>query len=180
MVHHRPDRCAARSSSRRWAGRVASTDLFEINEAFAAVTMAAEHELEIPAEKVNIFGGAVALGHPDRMQRRPGPGHLAHGLEQTGGHARHRLPVHRRRRGGRPGRRDDRLIPPRKEIPTMSGRLTVRRPSRPTLWSASGPCCQEGADARARPCLDAVFTSSAIPSSSTALARMPFPRAWTI
>jgi acetyl-CoA C-acetyltransferase len=43
---------------------VKSTDLFEINEAFAAVTLAAERDLEIPAEKVNIYGGAVALGHP--------------------------------------------------------------------------------------------------------------------
>jgi acetyl-CoA C-acetyltransferase len=39
-------------------------DLFEINEAFAVVTMFAERELRIPPEKVNIFGGAVALGHP--------------------------------------------------------------------------------------------------------------------
>jgi acetyl-CoA C-acetyltransferase len=39
-------------------------DLFEINEAFAAVTMAAEKELGLPPEKVNIYGGAVALGHP--------------------------------------------------------------------------------------------------------------------
>ena len=39
-------------------------DLFEINEAFAAVTMAAMKELKIPHEKVNVFGGAVALGHP--------------------------------------------------------------------------------------------------------------------
>jgi acetyl-CoA C-acetyltransferase len=43
---------------------VATVDLFEINEAFAAVAMAAEHELKIPSEKVNIHGGAVALGHP--------------------------------------------------------------------------------------------------------------------
>lgn len=43
---------------------VESVDLFEINEAFAAVTMAAERDLKIPAEKVNIYGGAVALGHP--------------------------------------------------------------------------------------------------------------------
>jgi acetyl-CoA C-acetyltransferase len=43
---------------------VATTDLFEINEAFAAVTMAAERSLQIPADKVNILGGAVALGHP--------------------------------------------------------------------------------------------------------------------
>lgn len=39
-------------------------DLFEINEAFAAVTMAAMKECEIPHAKVNVFGGAVALGHP--------------------------------------------------------------------------------------------------------------------
>jgi acetyl-CoA C-acetyltransferase len=39
-------------------------DLFEINEAFAVVTMFAERELRIPADKINIFGGAVSLGHP--------------------------------------------------------------------------------------------------------------------
>lgn len=39
-------------------------DLFEINEAFAVVTMAAMQELSLPAEKVNIHGGACALGHP--------------------------------------------------------------------------------------------------------------------
>lgn len=39
-------------------------DLFEINEAFAAVTMAAMKDLKIPHEKVNVHGGAVALGHP--------------------------------------------------------------------------------------------------------------------
>jgi acetyl-CoA C-acetyltransferase len=39
-------------------------DLFEVNEAFAAVTMAAMKECKIPHEKVNVFGGAVALGHP--------------------------------------------------------------------------------------------------------------------
>lgn len=43
---------------------VDDVDLFEINEAFSAVTMAAEKELKLPAEKVNIYGGAVALGHP--------------------------------------------------------------------------------------------------------------------
>jgi acetyl-CoA C-acetyltransferase len=39
-------------------------DLFEINEAFAAVTMAAMKEFKIPHSKVNVFGGAVAMGHP--------------------------------------------------------------------------------------------------------------------
>ena len=41
-----------------------SVDLWEINEAFAVVTMAAMHDLGLPAEKVNIHGGACALGHP--------------------------------------------------------------------------------------------------------------------
>lgn len=43
---------------------VTDVDLFEINEAFAVVTMAAMQELNIPHDKVNINGGACALGHP--------------------------------------------------------------------------------------------------------------------
>jgi acetyl-CoA C-acetyltransferase len=39
-------------------------DLYEINEAFAVVTMAAMHELRLPHAKVNVNGGACALGHP--------------------------------------------------------------------------------------------------------------------
>jgi len=44
--------------------KVADVDLFEINEAFAVVAMAAMRDLEIAHEKVNVLGGAVALGHP--------------------------------------------------------------------------------------------------------------------
>jgi acetyl-CoA C-acetyltransferase len=43
---------------------LADIDLFEINEAFSNVTMAAIKELEINPDKVNIYGGAVSLGHP--------------------------------------------------------------------------------------------------------------------
>ncbi|MFY7991794.1 MAG: thiolase family protein [Bacteriovoracaceae bacterium] len=39
-------------------------DLFEINEAFAAVTMAAMKEFNLPHNKVNVFGGGISLGHP--------------------------------------------------------------------------------------------------------------------
>ena len=39
-------------------------DLFEINEAFAVVTMAAMRELDLPQDIVNVHGGACALGHP--------------------------------------------------------------------------------------------------------------------
>lgn len=43
---------------------IEEVDLFEINEAFAVVTMAAMADLAIPHEKVNVNGGACALGHP--------------------------------------------------------------------------------------------------------------------
>ena len=42
----------------------ADVDLFEVNEAFAVVTMAAMRDLDLPHDKVNIHGGACALGHP--------------------------------------------------------------------------------------------------------------------
>jgi acetyl-CoA C-acetyltransferase len=41
-----------------------SVDLYEINEAFAVVAMAAMRDLRLPHEKVNVNGGACALGHP--------------------------------------------------------------------------------------------------------------------
>ena len=43
---------------------VADVDLFEINEAFAAVAMAAQRDLGIPRDRLNVNGGACALGHP--------------------------------------------------------------------------------------------------------------------
>ncbi|MCI0601051.1 MAG: acetyl-CoA C-acyltransferase, partial [Beijerinckiaceae bacterium] len=43
---------------------LADVDLFEINEAFAVVAMAAMQDLSLPHEKVNVHGGACALGHP--------------------------------------------------------------------------------------------------------------------
>ena len=45
-----------------WSAR--EVDLFEINEAFAVVAMAAMHEHGLPHDKVNVHGGACALGHP--------------------------------------------------------------------------------------------------------------------
>ncbi|MBX4863960.1 acetyl-CoA C-acyltransferase [Rhizobium leguminosarum bv. viciae] len=43
---------------------LSEVDLFEINEAFAVVAMAAMRDLNLPHEKVNVHGGACALGHP--------------------------------------------------------------------------------------------------------------------
>lgn len=44
--------------------QIEDIDLFEINEAFAMVTMLAIQELKLDSEKVNIYGGACAQGHP--------------------------------------------------------------------------------------------------------------------
>ncbi len=43
---------------------ISEVDLFEVNEAFACVAMFAMHDLGIPHEKINVHGGATALGHP--------------------------------------------------------------------------------------------------------------------
>jgi acetyl-CoA C-acetyltransferase len=64
---------------------VKDVDLFEINEAFAVVPMAAMRELKIPAEKVNIHGGAIALGHPIGASGARIIVTLLNALKQTGG-----------------------------------------------------------------------------------------------
>jgi acetyl-CoA C-acetyltransferase len=48
----------------RTGWKLGDVDLFEVNEAFAVVAMAAMRELDIPHDKVNVHGGACALGHP--------------------------------------------------------------------------------------------------------------------
>ena len=60
-------------------------DLFEINEAFAVVVMAAMRELGLPHERVNVHGGAVALGHPVGASGARILATLLNGLETTGG-----------------------------------------------------------------------------------------------
>ena len=64
---------------------VDDVDLFEINEAFAVVTMAAMKELNLPHEKVNINGGACALGHPIGASGARILVTLIHALKQRGG-----------------------------------------------------------------------------------------------
>ena len=60
-------------------------DLFECNEAFASVPMAWMKELGIPHDKVNVHGGAIALGHPLGMSGARLAGTAAVELERTGG-----------------------------------------------------------------------------------------------
>jgi acetyl-CoA C-acetyltransferase len=60
-------------------------DLLELNEAFAAQSLACLRELPIPQSRVNIDGGAIALGHPLGMSGARITGHLIRSLHRTGG-----------------------------------------------------------------------------------------------
>jgi acetyl-CoA C-acetyltransferase len=64
---------------------VADIDLFECNEAFASVPMAWMKELGIPHEKVNVHGGAIALGHPLGATGARLMTTMLNALERTGG-----------------------------------------------------------------------------------------------
>ena len=63
----------------------ADLDLVEINEAFAAVGIASARELGLPEDKVNVNGGAIALGHPVGMSGARIALHLALELKRRGG-----------------------------------------------------------------------------------------------
>jgi acetyl-CoA C-acetyltransferase len=76
---------AVRKLLDRLGWSAAEVDLFEINEAFAAVAMVAERELGLSPEIVNIHGGAVALGHPIGCSGARVLVTLIHALRQTGG-----------------------------------------------------------------------------------------------
>jgi acetyl-CoA C-acetyltransferase len=55
---------ALRRLSERTGWALGDVDLFEVNEAFAVVALAAMRDLSLPHEKLNVNGGACALGHP--------------------------------------------------------------------------------------------------------------------
>ncbi len=60
-------------------------DLFEINEAFAAQAVYCQRELGIPSDKLNVNGGAIALGHPLGCTGAKLTATLLHELERRGG-----------------------------------------------------------------------------------------------
>jgi acetyl-CoA C-acetyltransferase len=64
---------------------VADLDLFEINEAFAAVALASTEALGVPDSVVNVNGGAIALGHPIGMSGTRVALTLAYQLKRQGG-----------------------------------------------------------------------------------------------
>jgi acetyl-CoA C-acetyltransferase len=64
---------------------VADVDIWEVNEAFAVVAMAAMKELGIDHDKLNVNGGACALGHPIGASGSRIIVTLIHALQQRGG-----------------------------------------------------------------------------------------------
>ncbi|MQA81873.1 MAG: acetyl-CoA C-acyltransferase [Streptosporangiales bacterium] len=76
---------ATRAALDRAGLDVADVDLFEFNEAFAAVGLQAMKELGVSEDKVNVNGGAIALGHPVGMSGARLVLHLTHELRRRGG-----------------------------------------------------------------------------------------------
>ena len=67
---HQPSQ-AIKAALARAGLQVGDVDLFELNEAFAAVGLASTADLGVTDEVVNVNGGAIALGHPIGMSRQP-------------------------------------------------------------------------------------------------------------
>ena len=101
-------------------------DLWEINEAFASVTLNSIRMLDIDEERVNVCGGAVAIGHPIGASGARILGTLVHELRRRGGGLRLRGDLLRRR----PGRRDRgaRLTERPHILPPPPGGAALRRP----------------------------------------------------
>jgi acetyl-CoA acetyltransferase family protein len=76
---------ATRKALERAGIRVADLDLVELNEAFASQSVACVRELGIDPAKVNVDGGAIALGHPLGASGGRLIAALVHGLRRTGG-----------------------------------------------------------------------------------------------
>ncbi|MEN6550513.1 MAG: acetyl-CoA C-acetyltransferase [Candidatus Cryosericum sp.] len=76
---------AIRAALERAGVSLGDIDLFEVNEAFAAIAIVVQKELGIPAERLNVNGGAVALGHPIGASGAMILTKLLHELRRTGG-----------------------------------------------------------------------------------------------
>jgi acetyl-CoA acetyltransferase family protein len=75
---------AIRSALDRAGLSIGDIDLFDVNEAFAPQFLAVQKELGLPEEKVNVNGGAIALGHPLGASGARITANLAHTLKKTG------------------------------------------------------------------------------------------------
>ena len=83
-LHSQPSRAIAKALQRDGL-TIDDVDLVEINEAFAAVAIQSTRELNVDPGKVNVNGGAIALGHPIGMSGARLVVHLVHELRRRGG-----------------------------------------------------------------------------------------------
>jgi acetyl-CoA C-acetyltransferase len=83
-LHSQPANAILRALGKA-GGSVADLDLIEINEAFAAVAIQSMRDLGVGPDKVNVNGGAIAIGHPIGMSGARIALHLAHELRRRGG-----------------------------------------------------------------------------------------------
>jgi acetyl-CoA C-acetyltransferase len=83
-LHSQPSRAITKALKRDGL-TIDDIDLVEINEAFAAVAIQSMRELDVDPDKVNVNGGAIALGHPIGMSGARLVVHLAHELGRRGG-----------------------------------------------------------------------------------------------
>ena len=96
---------SARKALQRAGWNPADLDLVEANEAFAAQACAVNKDLGWDTQRVNVNGGAIAIGHPHRRVRRPHPRHPPPRNGPARRPQRPRNPLHRRRHGRRHVRR---------------------------------------------------------------------------
>ena len=92
----------SRKALQRAGWKAQDVDLFELNEAFAAQACAVNKELDIDPAKVNVNGGAIAIGHPIGASGCRILVTLLHEMQRREAQEGHRRAVHRRRHGGFP------------------------------------------------------------------------------
>ena len=96
---------AVRKVLERAGLQASAIDLFELNEAFAAQSLAVVRELGVDPAKVNVNGGAIALGHPIGASGARILTTLMYALQGATSPLRRRVALHRRRNGDRDGGR---------------------------------------------------------------------------
>ena len=118
-------------------------DLVELNEAFASQSIACMRELGLDPAKVNVNGGAIALGHPLGMSGARLITMLVHELRRTRRPLRPGHDVHRRRPGHRHGHRAHRRVVRSAALP-CAARRACQPANEPPVGASPSPSCTLG------------------------------------
>ena len=132
---HRPRPCRAKTAGAAWL-EVDDIDLWELNEAFASQVLYCQQRLGIPMERLNVNGGAIALGHPFGVTGARLAGHVL--LEGRRRGARYAVVTMRGRRHGPPDCSKCRAHPERFALPSR-GAATDRKETHRATRSLKAP-----------------------------------------